>query len=86
MQIVREWKLRYKRLEREGMAWHTGKPPRRKGSYLITLETPYERQVWQAYRAKQPKEDWFWQLIPSGIASDEEVIAWQKWPKPYEGA
>lgn len=65
--------------------WGIKDPPKRKGRYLVTLETSFGRQVRQADRYEYPKGNWIWGLLPSGTASNEEVIAWQKCPEPYKG-
>lgn len=66
------------------MAWGTKRPPKKNGRYLITLKTPIGNQVRQADRYEYPKDNWLWKLLPSGTASDKEVIAWQKCPEPYK--
>lgn len=66
------------------MAWGTKNPPKRKGRYLVTIKTPFGNQVRQADRSEYPKDNWSWYLLPSGSASDKEVIAWQKCPEPYK--
>jgi len=65
--------------------WGTKNPPKRRGRYLITLETSFGRQVRQADRVEYPKGNWRWSILPSGTATNE-VVAWQKCPEPYKGA
>lgn len=66
--------------------WATKNPPTEHGRYLVTLQTKaFGRQVRQADRTEYPKGHWYWSLLPSGTASDKEVVAWQKQPKPYMG-
>lgn len=65
--------------------WATGKPPEKNGRYLVTLMTPFGRQVRQADRCEYPKGNWSWSLFPSGSLHDKEVVAWQKCPEPYKG-
>ena len=65
--------------------WATGTPPQKSGRYLITLVTPFGRQVRQADRNEYPKGHWSWILLPSGSPSDKDVVAWQKCPEPYNG-
>lgn len=62
--------------------WATKNPPTKNGRYLVTLKTSFGNQVRQADRVEFPKGNWYWSLLPSGAAYDE-VIAWQKEPKPY---
>jgi hypothetical protein len=61
--------------------WGTKNPPQKKGRYLVTIETSFGRQVRQADRYEYPKENWIWNVLPSGSTVD--VIAWQKCPEPY---
>lgn len=63
--------------------WGTKNPPQKKGRYLVTIETSFGRQVRQADRCEYPKENWTWNVLPSGSTVD--VIAWQKCPEPYRG-
>lgn len=63
--------------------WETKNPPKKKGRYLVTIDTPFGRQVWQADRCEYPKGNWTWSVLPSGAT--EDVIAWQKCPDPYKG-
>lgn len=63
--------------------WKTKNPPKKKGRYLVTIDTPFGRQVWQADRCEYPKGNWTWSVLPSGAT--EDVIAWQKCPDPYKG-
>lgn len=63
--------------------WKTKNPPKKKGRYLVTIDTPFGRQVWQADRCEYPKGNWTWSVLPSG--DTEDVIAWQKCPDPYKG-
>lgn len=65
--------------------WGTGTPPEKSGRYLVTLATPFGRQVRQADRCEYPKGNWYWSLLPSGSTVHEEVVAWQKCPEPYKG-
>ena len=65
--------------------WATGTPPKKTGRYLITLKTPFGRQVRQADRSEYPKDNWTWSVLPSGTAYDDEVVAWQKCPESYMG-
>lgn len=66
--------------------WGINNPPKKSGRYLITLVVRFGgRQVRQADRYEYPKDNWLWGLLPSGTASDSEVIAWQKCPEPYKG-
>lgn len=66
------------------MAWKTKNPPKKEGRYLITYILGHSRQVRQADRYEYPKGNWLWHLLPSGTASDKEVVAWQKCPEPYK--
>lgn len=61
--------------------WGTKNPPKKKGRYLVTIETSFGRQVRQADRYEYPKGNWIWDVLPSGSTVD--VIAWQKCPEPY---
>jgi hypothetical protein len=65
--------------------WGTNNPPNKKGRYLVTLNTPFGRQVRQADRHEYPQGNWTWSLLPSGSVGDKEVIAWQRCPEPYSG-
>lgn len=65
--------------------WGTGEPPKKRGRYLVTLETPFGRQVRQADRSEYPEGNWTWQLLPEYSTKTTEVIAWQKQPEPYKG-
>jgi hypothetical protein len=69
---------------RKKMAWGTKNPPKKEGRYLITYIFGHSRQVRQADRYEYPKGNWLWHLLPSGTASDKEVVAWQKCPEPYK--
>ena len=64
--------------------WATKNTPKKKGRYLITLKTSFGNQVRQADRCEYPQGNWKWNILPSGMASDSEVIAWQKCPEPYK--
>ena len=63
--------------------WATKNPPKKKGIYLVTIDTPFGRQVRQANRLEYTKGNWIWKVLPSGAI--EDVIAWQKCPEPYKG-
>lgn len=63
--------------------WEINNYPKEKGRYLITLQTTFGRQVRQADRFEYPEDNWLWSILPSGTASDKEVVAWQKCPEPY---
>jgi len=64
--------------------WATNNPPTNRNRYLVTLKTSFGNQVRQADRVEYPRGNWYWSLLPSGNASDNEVIAWQKCPEPYK--
>ena len=64
--------------------WGIKNPPKKKGRYLVTIDTPLGRQVRQADRLEYPKGNWIWRVLPSGAI--EDAIAWQKCPEPYKGA
>ena len=63
--------------------WCTIKKPRKNGRYLVTIETPFGRQVRQADMVEFPENNWYFYVLPNG--GFEKVIAWQKCPNPYEG-
>lgn len=63
--------------------WGIKNPPKNNEMYLVTIKAPFGIQVRQAKRVEYPKGNWFWSILPEG--SREEVIAWQKCPKPYKG-
>lgn len=63
--------------------WGIKNPPKKKGRYLVTIDTPFGRQVRQADRLEYPKGNWIWRVLPSGAI--EDAIAWQKCPEPYKG-
>lgn len=63
--------------------WGIKNPPKKKGRYLVTIDTPLGRQVRQADRLEYPKGNWIWRVLPSGAI--EDAIAWQKCPEPYKG-
>ena len=65
--------------------WAIQNPPKKRGYYLITLETSFGRQVRQATRDEHPEGNWLWNILPSGRAGNKEVVAWQKCPEPYTG-
>ena len=65
--------------------WATGTPPKKSGRYLITLVTPFGRQVRQADRGEYPSDNWYWRLLSGSVVSNSEVVAWQKCPEPYKG-
>jgi hypothetical protein len=65
------------------MTWETKNPPAKDGRYLVTLETPFGRQVRQADRYKHHAGYWSWSVLPSG--GSDGVIAWMKGPEPFAG-
>lgn len=65
--------------------WSTKNPPQKYGRYLVTHVDYFGRCVRQADRVEYPKGNWHWSLLPSGTASDKEIVAWQKCPEPYNG-
>ena len=75
-------------MDKKGVAnimakWGTGISPNKEGRYLVTIKTSFGRQVRQADRVEYPKGCWHWSVLPDGGSND--VIAWQKCPKPYSG-
>ena len=64
--------------------WGTKLYPQKEGRYLITLKTSFGNQVRQADRVQYPKGNWLWHVLPSGMESDKNVIAWMKCPEPYK--
>ena len=62
--------------------WGTKNPPKKKGRYLVTINTSFGRQVRQADRREYPPGNWAWSVLPGN--GYEEVIAWQKCPDPYK--
>lgn len=63
--------------------WGTVNEPKKKGRYLVTIESSFGRQVRQADRIQYHDKSWGWSILPGG--SRESVVAWQKQPDPYEG-
>lgn len=69
--------------------WETGEPPKDdKGKYLITYIDGCRRRCVHIARRIAIKEKgdykWYWAPMFGGIL-DDEVIAWQKCPEPYQG-
>jgi len=62
--------------------WGISNPPKKNGRYLVTIETPFGRQVRQADRTEYPNGNWIWSILPDH--SNEKVLAWQKCPEPYK--
>ena len=62
--------------------WGTSNPPKKNCRYLVTIETPFGRQVRQADRTEYPNGNWTWSILPNH--SNEKVLAWQKCPEPYK--
>lgn len=64
--------------------WGTKHPPKKKGRYLVTVDTPpFGRQVRQADRYLTHYGEWAWSILPAGGSSG--IVAWQKCPEPYKG-
>ena len=62
------------------MKWGT-KTPKKPGRYIVTIKTPFGRQVRQADFVEYPKGNLHWSVLPSG---GSDVVAWIKEPKPYD--
>ncbi len=56
---------------------------KKRGRYLVTIETSLGRQVRQADIVEFLKSKWGWKILPGG--GNSKVIAWQKCPEPYQG-
>lgn len=55
--------------------------PKTPGRYIVTVKTPFGRQVRQADLVEYPKGYLHWSVLPSGGI---DVVAWFKEPKPYD--
>ena len=62
------------------MKWGT-KTPKKPGRYIVTIKTPFGRQVRQADFVEYPKGNFHWSVLPSG---GDDVVAWFLEPRPYQ--